>query len=37
MKDAEWLNELKIRADYGVTGNQDFGSYLSINTMSGFG
>lgn len=37
MKDVEWINDLKIRADYGVTGNQDFGSYLSINTMSGFG
>jgi len=37
MKDIHWLNDLKIRADFGVTGNQDFGSYLSINTMSGFG
>ncbi|MCM1066683.1 MAG: SusC/RagA family TonB-linked outer membrane protein [Muribaculaceae bacterium] len=37
MKDIEWLNELKIRADYGVTGNQNFGSYQSINTMSPFG
>ncbi len=37
MKDVEWINDLKIRADYGVTGNQEFGSYLSINTMSGFG
>lgn len=37
LKDVEWLNDLKIRADYGVTGNQDFGSYLSINTMGGFG
>ncbi|MDE5635884.1 MAG: TonB-dependent receptor, partial [Muribaculaceae bacterium] len=37
MKDIEWINDLKIRADYGVTGNQDFGSYMSINTMSGFG
>lgn len=37
MKDITWINDLKIRADYGVTGNQDFGSYLSINTMSGFG
>ena len=33
----EWLNDLKIRADYGETGNQDFGSYNSLNTMSGFG
>ena len=32
-----WLNELKIRADYGVTGNQDFSSYQSIPTMKGFG
>lgn len=32
-----WLNDLKIRADYGVTGNQDFGSYKSLDTMSGFG
>ncbi|MBD5233213.1 MAG: SusC/RagA family TonB-linked outer membrane protein [Bacteroidales bacterium] len=37
MKDISWINDLKIRADYGVTGNQDFGSYLSINTMNGFG
>lgn len=37
MEDINWINDLKIRADYGVTGNQDFGSYLSINTMSGFG
>lgn len=37
MKNAEWLNDLKIRADYGVTGNQDFGSYNSLNTMTGFG
>lgn len=37
MKDVKWINELKIRGDYGVTGNQDFGSYLSLNTMTGFG
>lgn len=37
MSDIDWINDLKIRGDYGVTGNQDFGSYLSINTMSGFG
>ena len=34
---SSWLNELKIRADYGVTGNQDFNNYLSLNTMTGFG
>lgn len=37
MKDISWIDDLKIRGDYGVTGNQDFGSYMSINTMSGFG
>ena len=37
MKDIEWLNDLKIRADYGETGNQDLGSYLSMNTMTGCG
>lgn len=37
MRDLDWINDLKIRADYGVTGNQDFSSYLSINTMTGFG
>jgi TonB-linked SusC/RagA family outer membrane protein len=25
-----WLNDLKLRADYGITGNQDFGSYQSL-------
>ncbi len=37
MKDIEWIDDLKLRADYGVTGNQDFASYLSINTMKGWG
>lgn len=37
MKDISWINELKLRADYGVTGNQDFESYLSLATMRGFG
>ncbi len=32
-----WLADLKLRADYGVTGNQDFDSYKSLNTMQGFG
>ncbi len=25
-----WIDELKLRADYGVTGNQDFDNYLSL-------
>lgn len=32
-----WINELKVRADYGVTGNQDFGNYLSQLLYSGAG
>lgn len=32
-----WLSDLKFRADYGVTGNQNFDSYKSLNTMTGFG
>lgn len=34
---SSWLNDLKLRADFGVTGNQDFASYMSLNTMTGFG
>ena len=37
MENIKWINDLKIRADYGETGNQDFDSYLSINTMKGWG
>lgn len=32
-----WVNELKVRADYGVTGNQDFDSYLSLLLYGGAG
>ena len=37
MKNVKWVSDLKLRADYGVTGKQDFGSYISLNTMTGFG
>lgn len=37
MKNISWINDLKIRADYGETGNQDFSNYMSLNTMTGFG
>ena len=37
MKNVKWVSDLKLRADYGVTGNQDFGSYISLNTKTGFG
>jgi TonB-linked SusC/RagA family outer membrane protein len=37
LKDVSWLNELKLRADYGVTGNQDFDNYRSLDTYGGYG
>lgn len=37
MRDIKWIDELKLRGDFGVTGNQNFDSYKSLNTMSGFG
>ena len=37
MKDIGWINDLKLRGDFGMTGNQDFESYLSIPTMQGYG
>lgn len=30
MENLHWLSELKLRAGYGVTGNQDFGNYKSL-------
>ncbi|GAA4323099.1 TonB-dependent receptor [Mucilaginibacter gynuensis] len=32
-----WVNELKVRADYGITGNQDFDNYLSLLLYGGAG
>lgn len=37
MQGIPWLNDLKLRADYGLTGNQDFENYKSLNTYSGYG
>ena len=34
---SSWLNDFKFRYDYGVTGNQDFGSYNSLATYRAFG
>lgn len=34
MKGVTWLDELKLRAGYGVTGNQDFDNYRSLFLMS---
>ena len=34
LRDVDWINELKLRAGYGVTGNQDFSNYKSLLLMS---
>ncbi|MBR1573963.1 MAG: SusC/RagA family TonB-linked outer membrane protein [Bacteroidales bacterium] len=34
LKDVGWLDELKLRAGYGVTGNQDFSNYQSLLLMA---
>jgi len=34
LKDVNWLDDLKLRAGYGVTGNQDFSNYKSLILMS---
>lgn len=31
-----WLNTLKLRADYGVTGNQNFADYQALETYTSF-
>lgn len=36
LKEVNWLDDLKIRGDYGVTGNQDFSSYMSLSTMASY-
>lgn len=37
MKGVNWINELKLRADYGQSGNQNFANYKSLSIYSGFG
>lgn len=37
MKGIDWINDLKLRGDFGITGNQEFDSYKSLSTMSPFG
>ncbi len=34
LKSAEWIDNLRLRASYGVTGNQNFASATSISTYS---
>jgi len=34
LKNVKWLTDLKLRAGFGVTGNQDFSNYKSLMLMS---
>lgn len=36
-KTSSWLDDLKIRYDFGVTGNQDFSNYLSQSLFRSYG
>ncbi|NJK96912.1 MAG: TonB-dependent receptor [Bacteroidales bacterium] len=36
MKNVSWLNNLKIRASYGTTGNQGFSNYASLASLGQF-
>jgi TonB-linked SusC/RagA family outer membrane protein len=33
LQDVSWLNDLKLRASFGVTGNNDIGNYTSLSTL----
>ncbi len=33
IKDIPWISDLKVRAGYGITGNQDIPNYLSLERM----
>lgn len=37
MRDISWIDDIKLRYDYGVTGNQDFGNYNSLATYRAYG
>lgn len=37
MKEVKWINDLKLRADFGVTGNQNIPNYRSLALYSPFG
>jgi TonB-linked SusC/RagA family outer membrane protein len=37
LKDIHWIDDLKIRGDYGVTGNQNFDNYQSLATYGSYG
>lgn len=33
LQDLSWLNDLKVRASFGATGNNDIGNYTSLSTL----
>lgn len=33
LKDVSWVDDLKLRASYGVTGNNNIGNYSSLSTL----
>lgn len=37
INEVSWIDELKLRVGYGVTGNQDFPNYLSLLRLSSWG
>ena len=37
LADATWINDLKLRAGYGVTGNNNFSAYYTANYLSSAG
>ena len=37
MSEMSFIDDLKLRYDFGVTGNQDFGSYLSLSKFRAYG
>jgi len=34
MEDADWVSNLKVRASYGLTGNQEFGNFASLASLA---
>ncbi len=34
LKNVDWLNDLKLRASFGVSGNNNIGNYRSLSTLS---
>lgn len=37
MKGLKWIDDLKLRYDYGITGNQEIGNYNSLATYRAYG